>query len=46
MKTWTPVKYPGRSVTPTPVPGISDAEVAETTYTAFASSKNPVNRAG
>ena len=41
-ETWTPVKYPGTVCDPDTGAWISDAEVAETTYTAFASSKNPV----
>lgn len=41
-ETWTPVKYPGAVRDPDTGAWISDAEVAETTYTAFASSKNPV----
>ncbi|MGH9252596.1 MAG: IS1380 family transposase [Acidimicrobiales bacterium] len=39
---WTPVHYPGAVVDPDTGELISDAEVAETTFTAFASSKHPV----
>jgi hypothetical protein len=39
---WTPVHYPGAVVDPDTGELISDAEVAETTYTAFASTKHPV----
>jgi Transposase DDE domain group 1 len=39
---WTPVKYPGAVRDPDTGGWISDAEVAETTYTAFGSTKTPV----
>ncbi|MGH8881153.1 MAG: IS1380 family transposase, partial [Stackebrandtia sp.] len=39
---WTPVHYPGCVVDPETGELISDAEVAETTFTAFASTKHPV----
>ena len=39
---WTPVHYPGAVVDPDTGELISDAEVAETTFTAFASTKHPV----
>jgi hypothetical protein len=39
---WTPVKYPGAVRDPDTGAWISDAEVAETTYTAFSSTKTPV----
>lgn len=39
---WAPVKYPGAVRDPDTGAWISDAEVAETTYTAFASTKTPV----
>ncbi|BDQ23835.1 hypothetical protein RQN9TF_31770 (plasmid) [Rhodococcus qingshengii] len=39
---WTPVKYPGAVRGPDTGSWISDAEVAETTYTAFASTAHPV----
>jgi len=39
---WTPVTYPGSVVDPETGELISDAEVAETTFTAFASTKHPV----
>ena len=39
---WTPVKYPGAVRDPETGDWISDAEVAETTYTAFTSTKTPV----
>ncbi|MGH3799752.1 MAG: IS1380 family transposase, partial [Pseudonocardiaceae bacterium] len=39
---WTPVHYPGAVVDPDTGELISDAEVAEITYTAFASTTNPV----
>jgi hypothetical protein len=39
---WTPVIYPGAVVDPDTGELISDAEVAETTFTAFASTKTPV----
>ncbi|MDQ3506068.1 MAG: IS1380 family transposase [Actinomycetota bacterium] len=39
---WTPVHYPGSVVDPDTGELISDAEVAETTYTAFASTTRPV----
>jgi len=39
---WTPVRYPGAVQDPDTGAWISDAEVAETTYTAFASTPNPV----
>jgi DDE family transposase len=39
---WTPVSYPGAVVDPDTGQLISDAEVAETTFTAFASTSHPV----
>ncbi|WP_207544689.1 transposase, partial [Mycolicibacterium conceptionense] len=39
---WTPVKYPGAVRDPDTGAWISDAEVAETTYTAFTSTDNPM----
>jgi Transposase DDE domain group 1 len=39
---WTPVHYPGAVVDPDTGELISDAEVAETTFTAFTSTKQPV----
>ena len=39
---WTPVRYPGAVLDPDTGQLISDAEVAETTFTAFASTKHPV----
>ncbi|MGH4000515.1 MAG: IS1380 family transposase, partial [Pseudonocardiaceae bacterium] len=39
---WTPVHYPGCVVDPETGELISDAEVAETTFTAFASTQHPV----
>ena len=39
---WTPVKYPGAVRDPDTGGWISDAEVAETTYTAFGSTDRPV----
>lgn len=39
---WTPVAYPGAVVDPNTGEMISDAEVAETTFTAFASTAHPV----
>ena len=39
---WTPVKYPGAVRDPDTGAWISDAEVAETTYTAFGSTRPPV----
>ncbi|WP_174682949.1 transposase, partial [Mycolicibacterium conceptionense] len=39
---WTPVNYPGAVRDPDTGAWISDAEVAETTYTAFGSTKTPV----
>ena len=39
---WTPVQYPGAVVDPDTGQLISDAEVAETTFTAFASTRHPV----
>lgn len=39
---WTPVRYPGAVVDPDTGELISDAEVAEVPFTAFASTKNPV----
>jgi len=39
---WTPVHYPGAVTDPDTGELISDAEVAETTFTAFASTKHPV----
>ena len=39
---WTPVQYPGAVLDPDTGALISDAEVAETTFTAFASTPHPV----
>jgi DDE family transposase len=39
---WTPVRYPGAELDPDTGQLISDAEVAETTFTAFASTKHPI----
>ncbi len=39
---WTPVHYPGAVLDPDTGELISDAEVAETTFTAFASTTHPV----
>lgn len=39
---WTPVRYPGAVRDPDTGGWISDAEVAETTYTAFSSTDRPV----
>jgi hypothetical protein len=39
---WTPVRYPGAVVDPDTGELISDAEVAETTFTAFESTARPV----
>jgi hypothetical protein len=39
---WTPVRYPGAAVDPDTGELISDAEVAEVPFTAFASTKTPV----
>ena len=39
---WIPVNYPGAVCDPDTGAWISDAEVAETTYTAFSSTKTPV----
>jgi hypothetical protein len=39
---WIPVNYPGAVTDPDTGELISDAQVAETTYTAFASTKHPV----
>lgn len=39
---WTPVNYPGAVRDPDAGAWISDAEFAENTYTAFASTKSPV----
>ena len=39
---WTPVRYPGAVVDPDTGALISDAEVAEVTFTAFASTTGPV----
>jgi hypothetical protein len=39
---WTPVHYPGAVLDPDTGELISDAEVAEVEFTAFASTKNPV----
>lgn len=39
---WTTVQYPGATLDPDTGELISDAEVAETTFTAFASTKRPV----
>lgn len=39
---WSPVHYPGAVVDPETGELISDAEVAETTFTAFGSTKRPV----
>jgi Transposase DDE domain group 1 len=41
-ESWRPVHYPGAVVDPETGELISDAEVAETTFTAFASTKRPV----
>ncbi|CAN5716168.1 hypothetical protein BH09ACT7_BH09ACT7_09150 [soil metagenome] len=41
---WTPVKYPGAVRDPHTGAWISDAEVAEISYTAFASHQRPVHR--
>jgi hypothetical protein len=41
-RAWTPVRYPGAVVDPETGELISDAEVAETTFTAFGSTKHPV----
>jgi hypothetical protein len=41
---WTPVRYPGAVVDPDTGELISDAEVAETTFTAFESTARPVAR--
>ena len=38
---WTPVRYPGAVCDPDTGALISDAEVAEVSYTAFAGSKHP-----
>ena len=40
---WTPVRYPGAMADPDTGKLISDAEVAELPYTAFASTTNPVS---
>ena len=40
---WRPVTYPGAVVDPDTGELISDAEVAETTFTAFASTEHPVS---
>jgi hypothetical protein len=39
---WTPVQYPGAVIDPDTGDLISDAEVAETTFTAFTSTHHPV----
>jgi hypothetical protein len=39
---WTPVRYPGAVIDPDTGEWISDAEVAEIPYTAFASTKNRI----
>ena len=39
---WTPVHYPGAVLDPDTAELISDAEVAETSFTAFASTEHPV----
>jgi hypothetical protein len=39
---WTPVRYPGAVIDPDTGELISDAEVAEVEFTAFASTKHPV----
>ena len=39
---WTPVRYPGAVTDPDTGELISDAQVAETSYTAFTSTNNPV----
>jgi hypothetical protein len=39
---WTPVRYPGAVVDDDTGQWISDAQVAETTYTAFTSTRHPV----
>ena len=39
---WTPVRYPGAVTDPDTGELISDAQVAETTHTAFTSTKHPV----
>lgn len=39
---WTPVRYPGAVTDPDTGELISDAQVAETTFTAFASTEHPV----
>jgi hypothetical protein len=39
---WTPVRYPGAVIDPDTGELISDAEVAEVEFTAFASTQNPV----
>jgi hypothetical protein len=39
---WTPVQYPGAVLDPDTGALISDAQVAESTFTAFASTKHPV----
>jgi hypothetical protein len=39
---WTPVRYPGSVLDPVTGQLISDAEVAEVSYTAFAASEHPV----
>jgi hypothetical protein len=39
---WTPVRYPGAVLDPDTGALISDAEVAEVTFTAFTSTKHPV----
>jgi Transposase DDE domain group 1 len=40
---WTPVQYPGAVLDPDTGQLIADAEVAEVSYTAFASTKKPVS---
>jgi len=39
---WTPVRYPGSAIDPDTGQLISDAQVAEAQFTAFASTKHPV----
>src|SRR6266545_3185024 len=39
---WTPVRYPGAVIDPDTGELISDAQVAETSFTAFVSTKHPV----
>ena len=42
---WTPVRYPGAVCDPDTGEWVSDAEVAEISYTAFASTKDRIHRA-